>query len=191
LGGGAGIGLSSSVKACYGFLVDNYRPGDEILLFGFSRGAYVVRSVAGMIGVVGLLQKEEMFRFVEAWDDYALPEPERNSKVLDCIAPKRHRDVEIRCLGVWDTVGALGIPGTRLCSSVYSFHETGLGGHVRYAFQALALDECRGNFQPAVWVKRTDDPAQVLEQVWFPGVHSDIGGGYHEHGLSDATIRAR
>jgi hypothetical protein len=188
LGGGAGIGLSSSVKACYGFLVDNYQLGDEILLFGFSRGAYVVRSVAGMIGVVGLLRKEEMFRFVEAWDYYALPEPKRNSKVLDCIAPQRHRDVEIRCLGVWDTVGALGIPGTRLCSSAYAFHETGLGGHVRYAFQALALDERRGNFQPAVWVKRIHDPDQLLEQVWFPGVHSDIGGGYHEHGLSDATL---
>ena len=188
LGGGTGVGLSSSVKACYGFLVDNYRNGDEILLFGFSRGAYVVRSVAGMIGVVGLLQKGEMFRFVEAWDYYALPEPERNSAVLDQIAPQRHRPVEVRCVGVWDTVGALGIPGTRLFSSAYRFHETSLGRHVRYAFQALAFDERRGNFQPAIWVKRYDDPHQTLEQVWFPGVHSDIGGGYQEHGLSDASL---
>jgi type VI secretion system (T6SS) phospholipase Tle1-like effector len=118
-----------------------------------------------------------------------LPEPERNPQILDLVGPQRHREVEIRCLGVWDTVGALGIPGTRLCSSAYAFHETSLGDHVRYAFQALAIDERRGNFQPAVWAKRFDDPDQVLEQVWFPGVHSDIGGGYQEHGLSDATLQ--
>src|SRR5262249_38051574 len=73
LGGGTGIGLSNSVKACYGFLVDNFRPGDEILLFGFSRGAYVVRSVAGLIGLVGLLRRDEMHRFAEVWDYYTLP----------------------------------------------------------------------------------------------------------------------
>jgi uncharacterized protein (DUF2235 family) len=185
-GGGAGIGLSSSVKACYGFLVDNYRDGDEVLLFGFSRGAYVARSVAGMIGLIGLLEKEEMFRFLEAWDYYTLPAIKRNVQDLQTIAPKRRFPLEITCIGVWDTVGALGIPGTRLCSSTYAFHDTSLGEHVRYALQGLSMDEQRGNFQPAVWVKQFDD--QVLEQVWFPGVHSDIGGGYVEHGLSDAAL---
>lgn len=186
LGGGAGIGLSSSVKACYGFLVDNFKDGDEILLFGFSRGAYVARSLAGMIGLVGLLQKDEMFRFLEAWNYYALPEAKRNQQDLETIAPQRRHPVPINCIGVWDTVGALGIPGTGFCSSAYAFHDTSLGGHVRYALQALSIDEQRGNFQPAVWVRKFDD--QVLEQVWFPGVHSDVGGGYTEHGLSDATL---
>jgi uncharacterized protein (DUF2235 family) len=187
LGGGAGIGLSGSVKAVYGFLADNFRPSDEILLFGFSRGAYVVRSVAGMIGLVGLLQKEEMFRFYDVWDYYARPPGQpRNSEFLDQIAPKRYCNVEISCVGVWDTVGALGIPGTRVCASTYAFHETSLGPHVRHAFQALAIDEQRGNFQPAVWGK--SDLRQVLEQVWFPGVHSNIGGGYKQHGLSDTTL---
>lgn len=188
LGGGAGVGLSSSVKACYGFLVDNYVDGDEILLFGFSRGAYVVRSVSGMLGAVGLLRKHEMFRFIEAWDYYASPEAQRNATALDQVAPQRIRHVEIKCLAVWDTVGALGIPGTRLCASTFAFHQTKLGTHVRNAFQALALDERRGNFQPAIWVKNPDAPNQVLEQVWFPGVHSNIGGGYQEHGLSDAAL---
>src|SRR5262249_30830121 len=71
-GGGAGLGLSNSVKACYGFLIDNYRPGDEILLFGFSRGAYVARSIAGMIGCIGLLRKDQMHRFLDAWNYYTL-----------------------------------------------------------------------------------------------------------------------
>lgn len=94
--------------------------------------------------------------------------------------------MEIACLGVWDTVGALGIPGSRVCSSDYAFHDTSLGAHVRHAFQALAIDEIRGNFQPAIWVKT--DPDQVLDQVWFPGVHSNVGGDYRQHGLSDTTL---
>lgn len=186
LGGMAGIGLSGSVKSCYGFLVDNYQPGDEILLFGFSRGAYVVRSVAGLIGTVGLLEKEEMFAFKEVWDYYTLSVQARAPYDLDAIAPKRHRPIPISCVGVWDTVGALGIPGTKLCSGSYTFHQTSLGSQVRHAFQALAMDERRGNFQPAVWVK--SDAGQVLEQVWFPGVHSDVGGGYPAHALADATL---
>ena len=186
LGGGTGVGLSSSVKACYGFLVDNYLPGDEILLFGFSRGAFVVRSMAGMIALVGLLQKHEMFRFTDAWNCYACSPRQRDPAVLDAIAPARHQDVPINCIGVWDTVGALGVPGTQLCASAYAFHHTSLSSTVRHAFQALAIDERRGNFQPAVWVK--SDRTQVLEQVWFAGVHSNIGGGYREHGLSDTTL---
>lgn len=186
LGGGAGVGLSNSVKACYGFLVDNYREGDEILLFGFSRGAYVVRSVAGLVGLVGLLRRPDMHRFAEVWDYYTLLPGDRARYDLDQIAPSRSRAIDISCVGVWDTVGALGVPGTRWCANSYAFHETALGAHVQYAFQALAMDERRGNFQPAVWVKT--NPNQHLEQVWFPGVHSNCGGGYLEHGLSDSTL---
>jgi uncharacterized protein (DUF2235 family) len=190
IGGGAGVGLSNSVKACYGFLVDNYRPGDEILLFGFSRGAYVVRSVAGMIGCVGLLQKKQMHRFIEAWDYYTLTPIERDKlrDDFDRIFTAREKIVDIQCVGVWDTVGALGIPGTRFCSQAYSFHETKLGEHVRHAFQALAIDERRGNFQPAIWVRDAQDPHRPLEQMWFPGVHSNVGGGYDQHGLADAAL---
>ena len=164
-----------------------FKTATRILLFGFSRGAYVVRSVAGMIGVVGLLQKSEMSRFDDAWTYYTLPERDRNIALLDQIAPQS-REVDIRCVGVWDTVGALGIPGFSLCSSVFRFHSTGLGPHIRCGLQALAIDERRGNFQPAIWVKSHNDPDQILEQVWFPGVHSNVGGGYLQHGLSDAAL---
>lgn len=203
-GGGAGIGLSASVKACYGFLVDNYRPHDDIFLFGFSRGAYVVRALGGLIGTVGMVRKYEMERFADVWDWYWQEKAQRNVAVLDYLAPDRYRDVDIECIGVWDTVGALGIPGSRFCAKTYAFHETALGPHVRYALQALAIDETRGNFQGAVWVspaapegaeapaepdqKAPREPEQVLEQVWFPGVHSNIGGGYPRHGLSDAAF---
>ncbi|MGH8260631.1 MAG: DUF2235 domain-containing protein, partial [Steroidobacteraceae bacterium] len=186
LGGGAGICLSSSVKAAYAFVADNYQDGDEIFLFGFSRGAYVVRSLAGLLGCVGLLRRSAMFRFEDVWDYYTRPKSQRIPGALDQVG-KRLEDVRIRCIGVWDTVGALGVPGTKLCSALYAFHDTSLGPHVQYAFQALALDERRGNFQPAIWVPTHGD--QVLEQVWFPGVHSDIGGGYHHHGLADTTLR--
>lgn len=189
IGGGAGVGLSGSVRTCYGFLVDNYREGDEILLFGFSRGAYVARSIAGLIGLVGILRKSEMARFEEVWNYYCqLPRTKGDDAKLEKLAPRRHVPVPVRCVGVWDTVGALGIPGSRFCSNSYTFHETGLGEHVRHAFQALALDEQRGNFQPAVWVRTVNDPRQVLEQVWFPGVHTNVGGGYLEHGLADTTM---
>jgi hypothetical protein len=190
VGGGAGVGLSNSVKSCYGFLVDNYEHGDEILLFGFSRGAYVVRSVAGMVGSVGLLQKKEMTHFYDAWDWYR----KRNGhdeQELDAFAPHRHKPdtVTLLCIGVWDTVGALGIPGTRFCAQDFSFHRTALGARVHYAFQALAIDERRGTFQAAPWVPPLDVKVpQVLKQVWFPGVHSNIGGGYDHHGLSDTTL---
>jgi uncharacterized protein (DUF2235 family) len=190
VGGGTGVGLSDSVKSCYGFLVDNYEPGDEILLFGFSRGSYVVRSVAGMVGSVGLLQKREMTHFYDAWDWYSKRHG-RHPHQLDVFARDRNKPetVTIQCIGVWDTVGALGIPGTRFCAQDYTFHQTALGPYVHHAFQALAIDEKRGNFQAAPWVPplRAEVP-QVLEQVWFAGVHSNIGGGYDDHGLSDTTL---
>lgn len=199
VGGGVGVGLAASVKACYGFLTDNYKPGDEIFLFGFSRGAYVVRSLSGMIGTLGMLRKEDMARFGEAWNWYWQDRAKRDPEMLKDIAPKRHTGVEIECVGVWDTVGALGIPGSRVCRDAFAFHETQLGPHVRHAFQALAIDEQRGNFQGAIWVpsgetdiseknRQAGGPQQLLKQVWFPGVHSNIGGGYEEHGLSDTAF---
>jgi uncharacterized protein (DUF2235 family) len=197
-GGGVGIGLATSVKACYGFLVDNYRPSDEIFLFGFSRGAYVARALGGAIGALGMLQKREMDRFAEAWSWYWQDASKRDVKVLDSIAPGRHHPIDIECIGVFDTVGALGIPGSRFCRSAFAFHETQLGAHIRHAFQALAMDEQRGNFQPAIWVpmhcssseanRGAKGPQQVLKQMWFPGVHSNIGGGYEKHGLSDTAL---
>jgi hypothetical protein len=193
IGGGTGIGLSENVRSAYAFFVDNYRDGDEVFLFGFSRGAYTARSVAGLLAHVGLLRKHHMENFDKVWDYYRQPQQRRDEEEAQFLAnfPDRvQRDqLVIRCIGVWDTVGALGIPGSHFCQASYRFHDTNLGPGVEYAFQALAIDEQRGPYRPAIW-HPNDKPrvAQVVEQVWFPGAHSNIGGGYPEHGLSDAAL---
>ena len=190
-GGGIGLGLSRNVRDCYAFVAGNYVEGDEIFLFGFSRGAYTARSVAGLIGWAGLLRKPDMDAFFDLWAGYKTKNQPGAPDVLAAF-PERHKTVPVRCIGVWDTVGALGIPGhTDLdAKNLYQFHDTDLGAHVAYAFHALALDERRQDFEPTLWLQTPAGTAakQVLKQVWFPGVHSNVGGGYDEHGLSDVAL---
>jgi hypothetical protein len=105
--------------------------------------------------------------------------------------PNRYVIVPIKCIGVWDTVGALGTPGHLgdMFTQFYQFQDTNLGPHIENAFHALALDEHREDFLPTLWSKLPNAPAtQRLEQVWFPGAHSNVGGGYAEHGLSDVAL---
>jgi uncharacterized protein (DUF2235 family) len=192
LAGAVGLGLARAVRGAYGFIVDNYRPGDEILLFGFSRGAYTVRSVAGLIGWAGLLRKPDMDAFVRLWDGHRHRPgtPERAAALA--AFPRRHARVPIAFMGVWDTVGALGIPGD-LDEPVrrrFDFHDTTLGAHVKRACHALALDEVRADFAPTLWEQTPEGAAagQELRQVWFAGAHADIGDGYAEHGLSDVAL---
>ena len=184
VGGGAGVGLSASVKARYGFLVDNYREGDEIFLFGFSRGAFVVRALGGVIGEIGMMRKAEMACFSEVWNWYCQGKEARDKNketTLSLLAPHRCCVVDIECIGVWDTVGALGIPGTRLCAQTYEFYDTSLGTHVRHAFQSLAIDERRGNFQGAVWVPY--DPVRLRRRTKNPQAHMAARG--------NAALRSR
>jgi len=193
IGGGTGVGLSDNVKSAYAFFVDNYLDGDEIFLFGFSRGAYTARSVAGLIAHVGLLRKRDMVNFDEVWDYYRLPTAERDKEEQDFLAnfPDRvpAEAITIRCIGVWDTVGALGIPDNHVCQSAYRFHDTNLGPQVEYAFQALAIDERRKPFGPAIWHANANPRiAQTVRQMWFAGSHANVGGGYPEHVLSDAAF---
>ena len=192
LGGGVGLGLSRNVRDAYGFIAANYCPEDEIFLFGFSRGAYTARSVAGLIGYAGLLQKGDMDDFALVWEGYRLKNQPGQPDVLVNF-PLRHKDVPIKCIGVWDTVGELGIPGhlDEIFTQFYQFHDTTLGPHVENAFHALALDERRSDFAPTLWIQSPTAQAagtQKLVQVWFPGVHSNVGGGYEEHGLSDVAL---
>ena len=190
MGGAVGLGLSRNVRDAYAFLAANYCEGDEIFLFGFSRGAYTARSVAGMIGWVGLIYKADMDDFSLLWEGYRLRAHSGRPDVR-LHFPHRYSNVQIKCIGVWDTVGALGIPGHLgdIFTQFYQFQDTNLGPHVENAFHALALDEHREDFVPTLWSKLPDAPAsQRLEQVWFPGAHSNVGGGYAEHGLSDVTL---
>lgn len=188
VGGGLGVGLSQNVQDGYLFIVANYQPGDEIYLFGFSRGAYTVRSLAGLIGAVGILYKSLLARFPAAYAYYRTPSVNRNGELKTGLLPaKRHENVPVKFLGVWDTVGALGIPGGPLRWASkwrYSFHDVDLGKHIRHAYHALAIDERRRSFEPSIW-KKVADAEQKVEQVWFCGAHSNVGGGYENTGLSD------
>jgi uncharacterized protein (DUF2235 family) len=190
IGGAVGLGLSRNVRDAYAFLAANYCEGDEIFLFGFSRGAYTARSVAGLIGWVGLIHKADMDDFALLWEGYRL-RAHSEQRDVRLHFPDRCADVRIKCVGVWDTVGALGIPGHLgdMFTQFYQFQDTNLGPHIENAFHALALDEHREDFVPTLWSKLPHAPAtQRLEQVWFPGAHSNVGGGYAEHGLSDVAL---
>ncbi|ODQ52423.1 hypothetical protein SAICODRAFT_81792 [Saitoella complicata NRRL Y-17804] len=192
-----GKSLGYKVRSAYTFIVHNYEPGDEIFLFGFSRGGFTARSVAGFIEWAGVLRKTQMY--MKDFDKLVLDDPKRHFET-------RYRNVNIRCVGVFDTVAALGVPSLRhvddedvpeAAREAQAFFDVDLGEHVDYAFQALALDEHRRDFYPAVWKilkpeyykARTKNIPQVVEQTWFTGAHSDIGGSYLIHGLSDVTLK--
>ncbi|NKQ51443.1 DUF2235 domain-containing protein [Amycolatopsis sp. K13G38] len=198
LGGAFGFGLSRNVRACYRFLVRHFEPGDEVFLFGFSRGAYTARSTAGFIRNCGILARHNEDRIAEAYRLYRDRDPATgpdSPRAREFRARYAHEDVTpIRFIGVWDTVGALGIPlsGGRLINLVnrrWQFHDTQLSSTIRSAFQALAIDEKRRPFTPAVWKPSPAADGQQREQVWFTGVHSDVGGGYPQTALSDLTLR--
>ena len=203
LGGAFGYGLSGNVLEGYRWLCDTWQPGDQIYLFGFSRGAYTARSLGGMIRKCGLLRpgadgrvgKADVSSAYEIYRDV-------NSNPDDLPARRfrqsRSNEVEIHFIGVWDTVGSLGIPDTAswfpYARARYQFHDTELSKIVKYAYQALALDEHRADFAPAVWTRNpfTIKPGETMnskkeaqidiEQRWFIGSHSDIGGGNDSDG---------
>jgi uncharacterized protein (DUF2235 family) len=194
-GGGFGIGLSRNVQECYGFLVDNYEPGDELYLFGFSRGAFTARSTVGLVRNSGILRRANRNRIAEAYALYRNRDEDTGPHGIAAELFRRsysHPDLHVQFVGVWDTVGALGIPidGFRppLLSKRWSFHDTTLSRYVRNAFHAIAIDERRGAFKPTLWIKQEDTPEQTLRQVWFAGVHCDVGGGYREPDLSEIPL---
>ena len=197
IGGTTGVGLARNVRDAYAFIVNNYVAGDEIFLFGFSRGAYTARSISGLIDTIGLLRERDMGGFLDAWAFYRMPEPqkERHRGAFEQRFQGRATNVPIRCIGVWDTVGALGIPPNRVfgrlqvCRANYRFLSVKLCPAVEHAFQALAIDEQRQAFGPAVWQRDPTAPSsQIVRQVWFAGVHSDVGGGYAQHGAADLSF---
>lgn len=199
--GAVGLGLSRNVRALYRWIVAEYLPGDELYFFGFSRGAYTVRSLAGLIRNCGILRPEHASRVKEAYTMYRDRSEPKSPNGRDAVVFRQSYshslETPIRCIGVWDTVGSLGVP-TRgplgaLTRRRYGFHDVRLSRYVEHAFHALAIDERRKPFEPAIWGVRDSDvrnPArtQVVEQVWFPGVHSNIGGGYADTALSNLAF---
>jgi uncharacterized protein (DUF2235 family) len=199
LGGASGHGLTENVIDGYRFLANNYEPDDELYIFGFSRGAYTARSLAGLIQFAGLLSPlhlgQDLQAVIDLYRDTALDDETRSEKLAALDKEiKRVVSVPIECVGVWDTVGSLGIPGDlgrRIIADKYYFHDVQLGPNVRIALHAIGIDEKRAQFPPTLWVRKKDQPPvpdQVVEQAWFPGVHSNIGGSYEDAGLSDTAL---
>jgi uncharacterized protein (DUF2235 family) len=202
-GGAFGVGLSRNVQESYAWLVDHYEPGDELFLFGFSRGAFTARSLAGLVRNSGILRPEHRDAVKEAYRLYRSRKPEDAPSEQGAEAFRRshsHPDAEITFIGVWDTVGALGIPIDHfrppLLSRRWTFHDTTLSRFVRNAYHAISIDERRRPFVPTLWVKKVaadgtlEEPPeqQTVSQVWFAGVHSDVGGGYPDPSLSEIPL---
>ena len=188
VGGAFGFGLFQKVKDGYSKIAQVYEEGDEIFIFGFSRGAYTARSLAGMIAICGLPTKN----FDQSLVDTAFAayrDRDDRERLLSTLAPDALFNAPIKMVGVWDTVGSLGIPGAvfGIPDPLYGFLDTDLHPDVQNAYQALAIDEKRREFPPTLWTSKPA-PGQVLEQVWFAGVHSDVGGSYPETGLANITL---
>ncbi|NNE52839.1 MAG: DUF2235 domain-containing protein [Sulfitobacter sp.] len=173
-----GRGINRQIRRAYGYLAARYRPGDRIFLFGYSRGAYAVRSLAGVIDLVGLLRPDRatVGGIAAAYHYY-----ESNTESAAAAAFRTdhcHPDVQIEMIGVWDTVKSLGINAPilwRWTEHLHAFHNHDLGAHIRNGFHALAYDETRVAFSPVLWRCDGGHDGRV-EQVWFPGAHGDVGG---------------
>lgn len=194
--GATGKGIDENIRDIYKFICWNYETGDDLFLFGFSRGAYTARSLAGLIRKCGIIRHNDIDLVAKAYELY------RNKSVLSgdekAVQFRKENSYEsatIKLIGVWDTVGSLGIPLHFLQwynKRRYTFYDTRLSSIIEHAYHALAVDERRKNFVPTLWEKSAEEPKgfkQVLEQRWFPGVHSNVGGGYPDTGLSDIALK--
>lgn len=173
-----GHGLDRQIRRAYGFLASRYRPGDRIFLVGYSRGAYAVRSLAGMIDRVGLLKADcaTVRNIRQAWRHYR--DGADGAAARAFAAATCEPGVAVEAVAVWETVKALGLRLPlvwKLTEPVHAFHNHHLGPATRHGFHALALDETRDAFAPVMWSCPPDWRGHV-EQVWFRGSHADIGG---------------
>jgi uncharacterized protein (DUF2235 family) len=205
IGGAFGFGISENIKDAYAFIVSNYEVGDEIYLFGFSRGAYTARSIAGLIHNLGVLKRWNLPLVSIAYDHYKDRADEWRPGGASAQKFRNENchpsPTKIKFLGVWDTVGALGAPYGEIVGRLIdkffktSFHDVTLSTSVDAAYHALAADERRWPFRPTP-IALTDYHRErnaassfpLYTERWFPGVHSNVGGGYEEHGLSDYAL---
>jgi uncharacterized protein (DUF2235 family) len=173
--GAAGIGMRQKVKDGYTKIAHVYESGDQIFIVGFSRGAFTARSLAGMIAACGLPTQNFSDALVDtAFEAYE--HPSQRQKILQSLANCSMAEAKINMVGVWDTVGSVGLTAVLGgVDPVDAFLDTNLHPNVLNAYHALAIDEKRPQFQPTLW--KMASPGQTLEQVWFSGYHSDVGGG--------------
>ncbi len=191
-----GLGISRNIAECYAALMQKMQEGMPIGLFGFSRGAYTVRSLGGVMSACGVptfgFSRDDKHEAtgrryqiaLEAVKIYQIDPRKQSDKRLQAAEGFRNKykcaDVMPKVIGVYDTVRALGLPGVTDIVNPFKhvFHDSYLSKRVDVGLQAYAIDENRKVFKPEPWKDDQEDGSRVLEQVWFPGVHSDIGGGY-------------
>lgn len=181
MGGAFGFGLNRNIRQGYEWLAEQYVEGDEIWMFGFSRGAYTARSLAGLIRKCGLLHVHTPTLVKRAFEVYRDKSAKPDEARCASFRSTYSREPRIHFLGVWDTVGSLGMPKVVEHASAYTWHDTELSSWVDRAYHAMALDEHRAMYEVPLWV--TDDgrmkPRNLdVEQRWFIGAHANVGGGY-------------
>lgn len=190
----AGRGINRQIRRAYGYLASRYREGDRIFLMGYSRGAYAVRSLAGIIDRVGLLEQVHATER-NVRQAYRLYEGRSNTDMVERFAAAHCRPaVPIEMIGVWDTVKSLGINAPvlwRLSVARHSFHNHELGNGVKRGFHALAHDETRVVYRPVLWESDPANPGKI-HQLWFRGSHGDVGGQlggrHHARALSNIPL---
>lgn len=211
--GATGWGIGGAIQRGYTAIASHYEPGDKIYLFGFSRGAFLARSIAGMIRQTGLLEDysvasvKKAYKFYEETVfDYSEEKTYYYPKDAPLKDPNRGPGkVRVHFIGVWDTVGSLGFSfwgwSFNLRFFRNGFHDISPNAITDHVYHALAMDEIRTSFMPSLWdypeekthkesaYTQNAEPCGHIEQAWFRGVHSDIGGGYAERGLSDVTLK--
>lgn len=199
-GGAGGWGIGDQIKAAYAYLSEQYARwrGAEVYLFGFSRGAYAARSLAGFVDRVGLLLQDKEHLVGNAFALYqaggrreqsALKEYLR--KMVESEGPSDEQTLPVYFIGVWDTVGSLGFPRwlEAITRPHTDYHQVDLPFNVTHARHALALHELRKDYRPTLWRgKHPRSSSQTLRQCWFAGAHADVGGGYSETGLADLAL---
>lgn len=192
IGGAIGAGLDFNIVQGYKFLSETYQDGDEVYVLGFSRGAYTARSLVGLIRNCGLVKPDPLhFNIGVAFGIYRTRDDGPDSFAATHFRQHFAREVPIKFLGVWDTVGALGLPlhlMTEFNLKFYEFHDTNLSRIVANAYHAVAIDEHRKDYDVCLWNPQ-EKPHQTIEQRWFSGAHSNVGGGTSERALSDLTLQ--
>lgn len=178
--GATGRGIHKNILDGYRYIVQNYAVNDKIYLFGFSRGAYTVRALCGLINNCGIIRRNDARLIQLAWEIYKSPARKNHpagEAAKQFRANHSHVSRKVHFVGVWDTVGALGIPLTLmgLLDGNDEFYDNRMGSNVSTARHALAIDEKREDFTPTVWAPKT---GVDLRQVWFAGCHADVGGSY-------------
>lgn len=218
LGGLFGQGIDENIRLAYEWLVENYNDGDEIFIFGFSRGAFTARSLAGLVAREGILKAGAPIGLAELFDRYktktgndqtiwSLKDKEAAGDTSKLTEQEKwllkySQPAKVKVVGVWDTVGSVGlaagnIPG--ISRSQFDYLQTGLFLPIQNCYHALAIDEHRPDFAPTLWdVRHSNDtnaphppqrPLSNVEQRWFVGAHANVGGGYEDDLLAQAPLR--